>query len=322
MGNSKEIVEKIIDSIKNGEALDSIKSKLSITDANWYNYSSKAYNVYFANAKKERKNIKNKMHVSAASINEINDILNLNKKLVDHALLLPIFSTTSDYQTINKLVGKLPDSESEILKIIGELTFKPKLRAIQKNGRFEHLIFFKDFTKLIDAAVLSYYRTNFISCYLTLVPLIEGIIMRWMGYDGSSSKPKFAEIKKFFKNSAQRQPCPYNPLFHDVFSKACHKIFNDHFFKDTTTGDAYASFNRHLASHLLKNDPFANKENCIRLFVLLDSMSEIFVYESRIDDPKFSVRNDQLEKDIDLFATVILENTKETPEQKMFGTSI
>ena len=70
----------------------------------------------------------------------------------------------------------------------------------------------------------------------------------------------------FFRNSYQRQPCPGNVLFHDVFSKACDKLLTEHLFKDSQDGDAYSNFNRHLAAHLFSDSLFATRENCVRLF--------------------------------------------------------
>lgn len=322
MANSTTKANEIIKLIEGGQTVDSVKTTVSKTPSEWYNYSSKAYNVSLEKGKKERKNIESKPHVSATTNNEVQEIINLNEKLSDFALLLPIFSTMGDLIGLKDLVKNLPASESEIIIQIGKVTMHPRLRVMQKQGRFEIYEHFKIFSKLIDAAVLSFYRTNFISCYLTLLPVIEGIIIRWMGYTESGVKPEFEDIRKFFKNSAQRQPCPHNILFHNIYTKACDKILNNHFYKPTTTsGVSYANFNRHVASHLLNNDQFGTKENCIRLFILIDAMTEIFLYESRINDPRFNLRNEDMAKDIEAFSSVIVENTNNTPEHIILGTS-
>lgn len=321
MAISETKANEIIRLIEQGKSPDSVKTEISILPEAWFRYSSKAYNIYLDKAKKERKGIENRKYVSATSNDQILEIIGLNEKLGDYALLLPIFSTNGELKAIYDLVDNLPTTEDEIIKIIGRATLHPRLRALQKKGRIEKFEYFKVFSKLIDAAILSYYRTNFISCYLTLLPVIEGVIIRWMGYTETSTKPEFEDVRKFFKNSAQRQPCPYNVLFHNVYIKACDKILNNHFYKPTTSGNSWANFNRHVASHLLNDNQFGTKENCIRLFILLDAMTEIFVYESRINDPRFNIRNDEIENDINLYGMVILENIKTTPEQTMFGTT-
>lgn len=322
MATSTTKANEIIRLIEQGKSLDLVKVEVSSSSDEWYRFSNKAYNIFLEKVKKDRKGIENKKHVSATSNDQILEIIDLNEKLGDYALLLPIFSTNGEFKAIKDIVDKLPATEDEIIIIIGKITLHPRLRALQKKGRIQQFDHFKTFSKMVDAAILSYYRTNFISCYLTLLPIIEGIIIRWMGYSESDAKPEFEDVRKFFKNSAQRQPCPYNVMFHNVYVKACDKILNNHFYKSTTNGNSWANFNRHVASHLLNDNQFGTKENCIRLFILLDAMTEIFLYESRMSDPRFNIRNDEIEEDIKLYGTVILDNTQTTPEQTMFGTNI
>lgn len=322
MAKSTIKANEIISRINQGELIELIKAETSSTADEWHRYSSKAYKIYYDQAKKERASIENRPHVSAKSNSEILEIITLNETLANFALLLPIFSTNGEFQAIKTLAEGLPTTESEIIKIIGKMTLHPRLRALQKRGRIEKFDHFRVFSKMVDAAILSYYRTNFISCYLTLLPIIEGIIIRWMGYNSLAPKPEFEDIRRFFKISAQRQPCPHNVLFHNVFVKACDKILNNHFYLPTANGNAYANFNRHVASHLLNDNHFATKENCIRLFILLDAMTEIFQYESRDNDPRFNLGNEEIAKDIELFGIVILDNLEKTSEQHILGTDI
>ena len=314
--------KEIIDLIKQGLTIDEIKSRICNDDNEWYCYSSKAYSIQLENAKRERKKQESSPHVVTNSNKDIPTILDINEKLADKAFLLPIFLTGGELDIIKSHKSDFPNSESKIIQIISKMTMQPRLRVLQRKGRFENLEYFKIFKKLIDAATLSYYRTNFISCYLTLVPVIEGIIIRWNGYSISDEKPEFEEIRKFFKNPALRQPCPNNIQFHDVYAKACDKILNRHFYKPTMTGNSFANFNRHVASHLLIDDEFATKENCIRLFMLLDAMTEIYLYESRVSDPRIDLKDEDILEEIDLLTKVILENTEKTPEQMILKTNI
>lgn len=314
--------QEIIDLIKSGNSIESIKSQVSSSADEWHKYSSKAYNICLEKEGKERKSLKNKPHVSVTPNEDITSILNLNKILGNYGLLLPIFSTNPELTSIKNLSAQLPASESQIIQIIGNMTVHPRIRVMQKKGRMEKFEYFKIFSKLLDAAVLSYYRTNFISCYLTLLPIVEGVIIRWMGYTELDKKPEFEDIRKFFKNSAQRQPFPFNIQFHDLYVKVCDKILNEHFYLPTEKGSAYANFNRHVASHLLNDNQFATKENCIRLFILIDTMTEVYLYESRQNDPRFELNNDDLKDDIGYFATALLDNISATPEHLILGTSI
>lgn len=317
MSKSKIKALQILDLIKKGESVDSIKSMIVHNPNDWYSYSSKAYSLCLENAIKQRKKDEERSNVSATSNKDIAGILALNEILAKYALLLPIYSTMGDYMHIKSLTQTLPNSEGEILLLIGKITMHPRLRALQKKGRFDQFQNFNLFSKIMDAAILCYYRKNYISCYLTLLPIIEGVIIRWMGYKEQDSKPEFDEIRKFFKNSALRQPAPTNILFHNIYAKVCDKILNEHFYRPTTSkGSSYSNFNRHVASHLLNNSQFATKENCIRLFILLDAMTEIYFYESLEIDPRFNVSDLEILEDVELYNSIILQNFKNTPEQK------
>lgn len=313
--------KEIIESLKQGKTVSEVRTSVAENDQEWYSYSNKAYNVLLDKARVERKRMLKGSNVSAASNEDITDIIALNEKLANYALSIPSFSTTGEIEKIKSLSDNLSANETVILKIIGKVSLETRRRALQKKGRIEKFDHFKAFTRIVDAAIISYYRTNFISCYLTLVPVIEGIIIRWMGFTENSTKPEFEEIRKFFKNSAMRQPCPSNIQFHDVFVKACDRILNNHFYRPTTAGQAYSNFNRHVASHLLSDSQFATRDNCIRLFLLLDTMTEIYLYESNQPDPRFHVTNDDISADVLNYHLVLLQNLDVTPENRILNTS-
>ncbi len=322
MSKSLTKAKEIISLIEQGQSIELVKSTTTSNDNEWYSFSNKAYMVYLDEASKVRKSLVTRSRVLATSNEEISELLSLNETLADYAISIPSFATMGDLKTIQELVGTLPNSESQIISIVGRITLDSRTRILQKKGRLEKFDYFKVFSKIIDAAIISYYRANFISCYLTLIPVIEGVIIRWMGYNENEGKPEFENIRKFFKNSALRQPCPHNIQFHNVFVKACDKILNNHFYKPTTAGNSHSNFNRHVASHLLNDNQFATKENCIRLFILLDTMTEIYLYESRISDPRFILTSEEISTDILNYNLLIAENFKTTPENLILNTNI
>jgi hypothetical protein len=321
MAKSTTKASDIINLISQGQTVDQVKASTSSNDAEWYGFSNKAYNLSLDESKKERKKNVARPNVSTTSSEDISTLLTLNETLADYALAVPAFATMGEFKAIEDLAKNLPNSESQIIGLVGKMILDPRMRALQKKGRIEKFQYFKVFSKIIDAAIISYYRTNFISCYLTLIPIIEGVIIRWMGYNETQSKPEFEDIRKFFKNSAVRQPCPFNIQFHNIFVKACDKILNNHFYKPTTLGRSYSNFNRHVGSHLLNDDHFATKENCIRLFMLLDIMTEIYLYESRGSDPRFNLTNQEISADILYYNMILIENLKTTPENLILNTT-
>jgi hypothetical protein len=314
MSKTEQEAKNIIEQLKQGRTVTDLRASVYADPTQWHNYSAKAYALNLQAARKKRKADEQRRHVAATTNKEILEIIALNELLADYALLMPIYSTMADFEKLSELAADLPTNEKAIMDHVGLFTMDFNRRVHQKIGRFEHYRYFKTFTKLIDAAVLCYYRMNFISCYLTLVPVIEGILIRWMGYTENDEKPEFDEIRKFFKNAHIRQPSPGNILFHQVYAKACDKILNEHFYRPTTSGAAYANFNRHIASHLLYDGRFATQQNCMRLFLLLDTMTEIYYYESHEPDPRFSLSKEEVTPDFELFKGVWLSNIYQTAE--------
>jgi hypothetical protein len=314
MSRTDPIAIAINKDINNGKTIAEIKTGLQADDAKWQRYSAKAYALNIKAEKAKRKRDEKKRHVSTTSGAEMENIIELNKKLSHFAIILPVTATISEFNYAVRLANLLPATESQLMVLIERLTMQPMFRARQKLGRFEEFPYFKPVAKLIDAATLSYFRQNYTSCYLTLVPVIEGVLLRWIGYGGGADKPEFEKLKKFFRNGYQRQPMPWNIQFHEIFSKGCGDLLDQHFFRDSSRGTAHARFNRHLAAHLLEDGAFATKHNCLRLFMLLDAMTEIYLYESRGDDPRFLLHNQQINPYMMTLATLQFVQSSQSAE--------
>lgn len=311
---------EILRLIKSRTPINEVRAKVCSDDQDWFRASAKAYSLHLENARKERKYDEKNPHVSCTSNDEIKEIIALNHKLADYALTVPTLASMHDFRNLEQLSIGMPSNEHKVISIIEECTMSPRIRALQKKGRLETFKIFKEFSRLIDAATLSYYRQNYFSAYLTLVPVIEGILLRWLGFQGNGKKPEFEDLRKFFRNSHARQPCPGNPLFHEVYIKACDKVITEHLFKPSEIGDAYSNFNRHLAAHLLRDSPFATKENCIRLFLLIDVMTEIYYYETFCKDHRFSLKKEAFAVDWEIYESLVQNQSLTfSPERALLG---
>lgn len=300
--------------------VNSIKDQVCADENEWYRISAKAYQFHLQKARMKRREDEKRPNVSCTSNDEISDINTINSQLASYALCLPSTSTMAEFNQVKQLLSNMPENEHKIIDVVESAVLDPRIRALQKKGRFEHFSAFQKFVHLIEAATLCYYRENYLSSYMTLLPVAEGVILRWSGYNGHGDKPEFEEIRKFFSRSHTRQPCPGNPLFYEVFSKACDKIINEHLYKPSQRGVAYANFNRHLAAHLLNDSQFANKENCIRLFLLIDIMTELFLYETYCSDPRFYLSGEEIELEYRTYQMIRVKNMlAPTPERTLLG---
>lgn len=308
----------VISRVTAGEQVAVVRGEVATDDGEWFRISAKTYSLHLQAARKQRKEDAKKRNVAATSNEEIGEILELNEKLGAYAVCLPTLATKSDVRASLLLLPGMPQAENQLLLLIENMTLEPRIRALQNIGRIRHFAAFKEFARFVEAATLCYYRGNYASSYLTLVPVIEGIILRWSGYQGVGEKPDFEEIRKFFGNPHVRQPCPGNPLFHDVFCKACDKIINDHLYQPSQCGTAYAEFNRHQASHLLRDTTFATRENCIRLFLLLDTMAEIYIYETYCPDPRWDLKDEDTRREVTLYTALRIQTALgNTPENAL-----
>lgn len=292
MSKRNDKAKKILTDLNSGKTVADIKrTECNDNESDWFRLSLLAYKLNLKDAQRKREEDFKKPNVGCASNEEIARLLELNKLLADFALSLPTTSPSSEAENLFRLLDQEPIDEDKLILAISWRTMNPRLRAYQLKGRIQHFAPFKSFEKIIQAAEICYYRGNYISAYLTLVPIIEGIMLRWTDYNGQGQKPGFDRLRKFFSQAHTRQPAPRNPLFYDVYCKACDKIVTEHLFRNTEDGDAHANFNRHLASHLMIDTEFATKQNSIRLFLLLDIMTEIYWYETCCNDPIFYMQD-------------------------------
>ncbi len=309
MGKSKKQALDIINKIRNeNKTVDELKT-MFLTNEDWYRVSNLAYNIQLEEARRENVKSQKKPHVLVTPNETINDIFSLNDTLSNYALGIPLWATERDYEKIKDFANDLPSTEQNIIDFIESINMHPKWRAQQKKGRISQYEIFKEFDKIVDSSLISYYRQNYIACFLTLAPVIEGVLLKWKRYDGFSEKPEFDDYRKFFKQGPLRQPCPGNIQFHRVYSSICDNIINKTLYKPTFSGDAHSDFNRHVALHMLKKSKFGTKNNCTRLFLLLDFMTEIYWYEGKFPDPRWNLNNDDILLEFSIYSD-LKENLK------------
>lgn len=267
--------------LKNNEAPSDIKNALSITDDNdWTSVARKLFDLWKAE----------EPHPDG------NDLLlaNINQKLAPYALSFPVYGTGGEAKEIQTILDDNSPDISKVTKIVFAAVMQPRMRALQLVGRFNKIPLFKEFAYFIDSATVAYYRGNVVAAFLCLIPIIEGILLRWQGYPGRlSEKPDFKKTKNFIGKTIYRQPVPYMPTFVESYIYAADEILKNHLYKKTTDGDAHEDFNRHLALHMLDQKKFYSHDNVMRAFLLLDLLSEIYICEHHIHDPRWNTTKEE-----------------------------
>ncbi len=304
-------VSKLYERIENGEGVDSIKNTLSITDPNhWHTVAD----AIFDYSKTQDINPVG----AGAQIDKINDAL------APHALNVSVYGNVAEEKELIRLIDTpIPDIQAAS-RIVFRAVMDPRMRALQLAGRFEKIPLFREFSYFINSATISYYRGNVVSALLCLVPVIEGILIRWQGFPGRiQTKPNFDKTKNFVRKSIYRNPAPFGPVYFETYVKAADSILRNHFYLYSgNASGAYDGFNRHLASHMLDNTKFYSHENVMRTFLLLDLLSEIYHREKRQYDPRFSTQDNEYKHFETAYLKAISEKTHEdSPEKILFKHS-
>jgi len=248
-------------------------------------------------------------------------VKDLNDKLSSYALALPITATMGEAQKVLALITDINNNLKSIISTFISIVMHPRLRALQLVGRFKKLEPFEEFCYVVEASTISFYRGNMVCSYLSILPAIEGIILRLLGYPSTTSqKPTFQEIKTYIEKSQLRQPFPLQLNFMDSWIQAASRIMKDHLYKHTKGGDAYDYFNRHLALHMLEDKTFCTPENVMRAFLLLDLMTEIYICEKRITDPRWRTTHKEEKPHLCAYlAAAGLRTVAQQPEALLYG---
>lgn len=300
-------IPDLIARLANGESVDSLKLALQITDEN--HWSTVAEAVF-----KEYRSRANHPDGSDALVSEI------NAELSKYALVFPVYGTDAEAKEVRQLLKDTPPKVEEASKIVYAAIMQPRMRALQLVGRFMKIPLFAEFAYFIDSATVAYYRGNVAAAFLTLVPIIEGIILRWYGFPTTiCKKPDYEKTKKFIGRSLYRQPVPLMPNFVESYVETANEILVNHLYKNSESGAAHDDFNRHLALHMLDNKNFYSHDNVMRAFLLLDLLSEIYICEKRIVDPRWGTKKtEEAPHEKAYISAIFQQHIPDNPERILF----
>lgn len=200
--------------------------------------------------------------------------LKTDTDLSRYALALPHNASMQVVSAVNAHIanGQIDELADYIVMLIMEPTYRARLVL----KRYNEISLFKEFAHLIEASYFAFLRDNFAAAFMTILPVIEGIISRWAD---RPHKMSFPEMWEFVRKTPERNPLLSLPLFADIWAETCASIMEHHFYKKTTKGSAFADFNRHLALHLIQSKDFCTHRNIMRAFLLLDLLGDLYLAE-------------------------------------------
>ena len=204
---------------------------------------------------------------------EINDILRINKQMLKEEGLFYLLNSknTKAIDFRNALISDGNKSGSHIKKLYNDCVRKhvisPEYRAEQKI-LYEQLEIFKGIIPLIDEVLELFFMQKFIGAYISLIPSVEGLLLKW---SKESPLKRFKPID-FIKNRVGLLKKKNEENYWDIHNlELLEYIICDFFFSRSNEDNIQHMFNRNVVLHGL-NDITSDKakENVIRLFSIID----------------------------------------------------
>lgn len=218
----------------------------------------------------------------------------IDEYLKEKLLTIPPYPSVSG-NTVGKLLDCLenPDPawgglDGEILRMV----VSPWQRAYQMEYRFKPSRAFKSFIKAIESATFDLMIGNYVSSYLSLVPVVEAVLREWANenaeikslnekgnfsiYAFEKNLVRYLEEKNKQRNSnTEFQKWISNQI--KYFDFIIKKVFYLSF-EDSEKG-LKREFNRNRALHFLENidDILVLRDNNTRIYLLLDIIAELYL---------------------------------------------
>lgn len=217
--------------------------------------------------------------------------------------------------------------EGEILRMVSN----PWQRSYQMEYRIKPSKIYEDSLRLIESATYDYMLGNFISSYISMVPVVEKTLRDWAEELNLNTKNNrgYFSIFKLTKNlirylESKNQEDKNNNVFQKwisnqirYFEFMVREVFYNSF--DNSNAGVKKEFNRNRALHLLDgiHDNETLKNNNLRIFLLIDIIAELYLSLNTELYNKNTFNNDP-EENIDfnlrwkIYLKVSIEGTKYT----------
>jgi hypothetical protein len=186
-----------------------------------------------------------------------------------------------------KFIGKIYKKMEKKKPFIGDITraiISPQQRAYQMEFRYRKAKIFEPYIPVLEHGIFSSMVTEWVGAYLTLLPVVEASLRKWMDLEANLSLKSFHNFYYTFGKYSRKNIGPYNDERAHITSEYIRYLkhgfrtlymgfeeYNKKKFKET--------FNRNLTLHKLEGviDAQENFSNVIRIILLLDVIAELYL---------------------------------------------
>jgi len=209
----------------------------------------------------------------------------INTELRESILCIPPYQECITDEYIEKMYQIKEDNELLVNDITG-LILSPWRRAYQMEFRYKKTKIFQPFIPVVEYGVFSAVLTDWVSAYLTLLPVVEASLRRWMDLEANMSLKSLHKFYYTFGKYSRKYIGAYNDEREDVTKEYIRYLkhgFRMLFmsFEECHKKNLKEIFNRNLALHRLEGamDSPESLRNVVRILLLLDVISELYLMQ-------------------------------------------
>jgi hypothetical protein len=202
-----------------------------------------------------------------------------------HPITIPNYSSIT-FARAQEIVDAIDSQDfRKAESLVMAHAFDLRNRAIRLTYFYRNCSKCDDLLRLFESATLAVFQDNFIAAFFTLMPLVEGLVLRWMAYDAKSQRPSFAKIKSFVtarsvhirQSVLQAKDSNNLHTVADFQMEHLDALVHSHLFENHL--GRISNLNRHLALHLMDVPNFSNSLNTSQLLIVIDNIIDAILWD-------------------------------------------
>ena len=206
----------------------------------------------------------------------------INSELRKDILCIPPYRHCIEKKFISKIYKKM-EKNKPFACDIARAVISPKQRAYQMEFRYKKAKIFEPYISVLEYGIFSSMVTDWVGAYLTLLPVVEACLRKWMDLENLSLK-SFHKFYYTFGKYSRKNIGPYNDERAHITSEYIRYLKHGFRmlymgFEEYNKKEFKEIFNRNLTLHKLEGVINAQESlsNVIRITLLLDVIAELYL---------------------------------------------
>jgi hypothetical protein len=213
----------------------------------------------------------------------------INTELRNSILCVPPYKHCITEEFIGKMHKKKNDEKS-LVNDITDVIISPWQRAYQMEFRYKKTKIFEPFIPVLEYGVFSSVITDWVCAYLTLLPVVEASLRRWVTLEENMSLKSLHKFYYTFGKYSKKYIGNHNDE-REYITKEYIRYLKHGFrvlfmsFEECHKKNLKEIFNRNLALHKLEGamDSQKSLRNVTRILLLLDVIAELYLMQEPDD---------------------------------------